>query len=227
MGTKKIKVRELRFDESLIALRPINIFFVSRYLQAYRAGAKMPQVVIDEKTGMIVSGNHRASAMMKEYSEDYEIEVKQKRFKNRAELLKFFTLENSTHGNPLSGMSRKLIARELIENGASMEELSQLFNLPIKRIEKMGEETAIVIGKNKKQVIKPVKRGPVIKKPITMIQYKEHKNTDRGLSFKSIAEQIIRWERNGWIERNDENLRLAQDLITVMSEFVEAEAVTA
>ena len=42
------------------------------------------------------------------------------------------------------------------------EELSKLFNLPIKRIRKMGEETAIIVGKNEKQVIKPIKKGPKI-----------------------------------------------------------------
>jgi len=223
---KKIAVKDLKIDESLVALRPINIFFVSRYKQAYRAGAKMPLVTIDKKTGLIVSGNHRASAMIGEYPADYEIEIIEKQFKDRAELLKFFTAENSTHGNPLSGISRKLIARELLESGMSLDELSQLFNLPIKRLEKMGEETVIVVGKNKKQTIEPIKRGPTITRPISTNQYKQHKKVDLGLTFKSMASQIIRWHQNGWIEQSNENRRLAEDLIAAMSEFVEQEAVT-
>ena len=230
----KIKVSELKIDEQLIKLRPVNPFVVSRYRQNYRTGANFPPIVINKKTGLIVSGNHRATAMAEELPEDHKIDVVFRTYKNEREIIEDFTRENITHGNELSGISRKLIMCKLLDLGASNEEIAKLFSLPIKRIDQIGTGFRFIMGgkegcetKHKKydidkSALKPVKRGPEIPpEPIQKDQYEEHLKLDQAITFTDMANQIIRWCNNGWIEKNIENMGLAKLLIEHLEDYVE------
>ena len=216
----KMKIEDLKFDSKLTELRPVNEFVCSRYRQAYRAGAEMPMIVLDSKTRMITSGNHRANALQQEYPPEYEVTVILRPFKNRYELLKDFVSENASHGHPLSGFSRRMIAFELNKLGAANEEIAKLLNVATKRLVSWADQVGTVkVAKNKVKVL-PIKRGPHIKKPMTKDQYEEHKKVDRGVSFQKMAAQIVRWIDNDWIEVTNENMEMIKELKVAIDRFV-------
>lgn len=220
MKTEKIMVKDLKFDEKLLQLRRVNTFFVSRYRQHYRSGADMPLIIIDGKTRLIVSGNHRAQAMQSEYPDDKKIEVVIKTYKNRKDLLSEFAIENASHGNALDGISKRKIAIELIEAGATADEVARIFNISERAVELWGNQTATVrVGKKTTKTV-PIKRGPEMSEPITSEQYEEHMNMDRGTSFFRDGNQILRWLLNRWVPMTPENLKLAKELRTVLDGFL-------
>lgn len=219
---KEIKVSELVINDELVRLRPVNGFFVSRYRLAYRTGADMPLIVVDRKSKKIVSGNHRATAMIKEFSAGHKITVICRSYKNKREIVEDFARENVGHGNALNGISRKRIINELLQEGATAEQVAELFNVPIKRIEEIGGEVVVVICGKNEQVVLPVKAGPHIDSTVTQAQYDEHIKVDRGVSFICEAQQIIRWIKNDWIEKNPDNFKVAQELQRAVGGFIES-----
>lgn len=217
---KNMKVGMLNVDPGLVRLRPINVHFVARYRQAYRSGKWLGPITVDADTMSVVSGNHRVTALMEEYGPDHEISVTVKKYKSRRELLQEFTQANLTHGIPLSGSSRRAITLELIKTGATSEEVAQLFGVAVNRVTEWAGMTVLVVGNQKAMKSnlkagdspKPVSNGeymPVksgIEPGITMnrAQYNDHWSKDRGVSAYAQSEQIQRWLRNGWINKDDE-----------------------
>ena len=220
MKTKKIKLGQLKFDEKLLALRPVNIFVVSEYRQAYRSGAHFPPIAIEAKTNRITSGNHRVTAMLKEFGPDYEIEVIVKEYASEKDLLMEFVRENVSHGWRLDGISKKRLAIALSNQGATPEEMAILFNVPVKQLIHWGQETVAVIGGNGQQEIMPAKQGMQLDKTVTREQYDEHQKRDLGIPPDKLADQLIRWLRNDWIERNEVNLASLQTLYKALEGFL-------
>lgn len=231
---KQVKVSELIIDNELTRLRIINPFVVSQYRQNYRTGAQFPPIVINKKTKLIVSGNHRTLALRKEFPDDHKVGVILRSYKNDREIVEDFTKENIKHGDKLSGISKKMIICKLMDLGATNDEIAVLFNLPIKRIVKVGENLRLVLKgktgfevKHTKHEVDtesvPVKRGPCIPQGKTMetAQYEDHKNLDRAITFDEMANQIIRWCKNGWIEKTAENVNLANSVAEHLSNYVE------
>lgn len=213
MANATRKIGELFVDPKLIELRNINIFFVSRYRQNMRSGSIFPPMIVEAKTNRIISGNHRYYAYLAEYGEEHEVPVIIKKFKNEKEVLEEFVKENSTHGWAMDGKTKKKIFHALIEVGASNDEIAKLFNIPVKGIEKLGDIDALVIGENGRAEHKPIKRGlNVPSGEMTERQYIEHDKKDLGRSPLALAEQIIRWLKNGWIEKNESNLAVLNEL---------------
>jgi len=240
MRTSKIKLEDLVFDENLISLRKINDQIVGQYRQAYRAGAKMPPIIIERKTNRIVSGNHRVKAMLKEYESDHEIGVIVKEYASEKALLLDAVKENSEHGYPLDGISRKGLACALRNHGASPDEMSAAFSVSYTKIETWFEGTAdvmnvVTIGKDVHRVTlveratahvsppgtvaMPVKRHFPLGRTVTAPQYDEHMKKDLGLPLGQLAYQIVRWVKNGWIERTSQNLAALVDLKQALDGF--------
>lgn len=217
----KIKISDLKFDEKLLSLRKVNKVFVSRYRQAYRSGADMPLIIIDKKTGLIVSGNHRATAIIDEYPADKKIDVIKRAYNDRKDLLFDFAKENSTHGNALDGFTKRKIIFELIKNGATESEIAKVFGISEKRIEIWGNQTAVRKTGKKTTEIVPIKRGPHIEKPMTAEQYEQHVMMDRGITFRGNAKQMVRWLQNGWVLIDDDNIGVAKILSVELKKFIE------
>jgi hypothetical protein len=206
MTEKKMKLGALSMDPKLIELRPINLVFVSRYRQAYRTGAVLPPIIVEEGTNRVVSGNHRLHALLAEYGPDHETVVVSKKFSGELDVLKEFARENATHGNPMDGITRKRIVAALLEMGAPVEEVSGLFNVPVRSLQKWGEHFVGVVGENGTKRLVPVKRGlnPAPGTTITERLYEEHKRRDRGVTAVELADQLLRWLKNGWVESQEE-----------------------
>ena len=207
MQKLKLQVSQLRFDPQLLELRPVNNVFVSRYRQAMREGSTFPRPIVAEHDGeyTIVSGNHRVTAWLQEFGDDYTVEVEIREYISRKDLLTEFAKENSAHGNALSGFSRTKISLAMITAGANPEDVAQVLNVSVRKITEWAGHTVMVVGKKQKSGRPmPVKAGADIEgKTITEEQYAEHVAKDRGIQAHSLADQLSRWIRNDWIDATD------------------------
>jgi len=201
---KTVKLKQLVQDADILAIRPVNTFFVSRYRQAMRAGADFPALVVEKETNAIISGNHRYEAMMEEYGEDHECTVIYQSYSSEADRLEAAVKDNARHGNPLDGISRKRVACRLAELGRSPEQIASLLGVTVRRVEKIGDMTVLVrCGGGRKW--EPVKHGleHISGKTVAKATYDEHIKRDRGVPFGTTAAQIVRWIDNGWIDITD------------------------
>jgi hypothetical protein len=220
MKEMKVKLSDLRMDEELLRLRKVGEFTVSVYRQNYRAGAQFPPLLVDTESMTIVSGNHRYSAMLQEYGADYEITVNIKKYGSRLELLKDFTKENVSHGEALTGISKRMISFELVKNGATPEEVASIFNVSVKRIMHWGDEVVMVTGSKKKSGSpRPVKFGLPMEK-VSEEFYEKHMQEDRGISVSTQVKQLIRWIKEGSLsEWDEESINALEELKSVLDEL--------
>lgn len=215
--TKTVKVSELKIDKKLTEIRPINLVFVGRYRQAYRSGKDLGEIIVEEGTLRIVSGNHRVTALIQEYGGNHEISVTTRKFKTELDVLKTFAAHNAEHGNALSGASRRAIVLELLKEGGNEGTIANIFGVSVKRITEWAGLTVMVIGDKKKPEIKPVKAGIEGVSEMTQEQYDTHWHADRGVSAIAQAKQLIRWIENGWIN-DDESISVLRLLVDTVNE---------
>jgi hypothetical protein len=201
--TISVSLSELSQDEAILEIRKVNVMFVSRYRQAMRAGDKFPPLLVDQNN-QIVSGNHRYQAYNEEYPKEHKVEVIRKTYTTEAERIADAIKDNTRHGNPLDGISRKRAAVKLIELGMSEEAIASLIGVSVRKLEEIAGMTVCVRGQGQA----PVKRGleHMAGKTVTKANYQEHINRDMGISIKRNAEQIIRWINNGWVDLSDKSV---------------------
>jgi hypothetical protein len=201
----KVALKELRFSERLTELRSIDPFTVSRYRIAMRSGAVFPRIVVNRETMEIVSGNHTATAMLGEFGEDHAIEVDAKTYRNDVEVIQDFARHNVGHGRPLDGWTQRKIAVALVEAGQSEQDIAKLLNVPVGHLQKWGERTVVVIGRDKERKVMPVKGGVCVPTGrMTQKQYDRHADADIGMSVSDLASQLVERLENGWVDNNDE-----------------------
>jgi len=219
MKTKAL-LKELKIDEKLTTIRHINPVFVSRYRQAYRNGCNLPPLIVEKDTYRIISGNHRYSALIQEYSENTEISVEPREYKSEGEVLEDFAHENATHGNPLDHYTKRKLIREMLNTGISLEEISKILGVSQYKIEKMGEGVVRVkIGNRTEE--RPMKTGfEPAKEPLTEKQWKEHDKKDRGLTVVQQVSQLNRWLKEGHVSHSEANLRALSNLKAEIDKYL-------
>jgi hypothetical protein len=211
MKTKTIKAGTLKIDPKLTSLRHVNPFFVSRYRQSYRTGAAMPPLIVEKGTNRVVSGNHRLTAILEEFGKDKKVQVIEKEYASEKEVLEDFTRENASHGNPIDGFTRRNLINAMLKEGSTPEDVSKILNLPVSKIEQLGEDVVeVTVGKGKES--RPKKRGFEPSRPISQDEYQEHVSFDRGVPIKQQVDQLIRWLDNGYVQRTDRNVQLIEQL---------------
>lgn len=201
----KIKLSNLKTDETLLQIRPIDPYTVNRYRQAMRAGAGLPLIVAGYDRRIVV-GNHRYEAMLQEYGEETVIHVKAMKFETELERLEFAIRSNVTHGEPLGSFSRKLAILKLEQLGSTPEAIAALLDVaPEKVVEIAGMRVVVTGGRG--QVTMPLKRGleHLAGGNMTAEQYNAHLKRDRGIPARAQAEQLTRWLRAGWVDMEDED----------------------
>ena len=208
----KIKIGELVFSEMLTKLRTIDAFTVSRYRIAMRAGAVFPRIVINASTLEIVSGNHTVTAMLGEFGEDYVVDADARKYRTEAEMIHDFTLHNVGHGRPLDGFTQRKIAIALANCGETLDDIAKLLNVPVAHLQKWGDKTVIVIGRDKVRRTEPLKAGCFVPKgTMTEKQYERHADSDIGMSLRELADQVSERLENGYINVDDEKEVAALD----------------
>jgi hypothetical protein len=201
-----VALKELKFSERLMALRTVDAFTVSRYRIAMRSGAKFPNPVIDSDTMEIVSGNHTITAMLAEFGDDHIIEVSGKKYKSEADKIADFARHNVGHGRPMDGWTQRKIALALAEAGQEPEAIAKLLNVPVSHLQRWGDRTVVVMGRDKVREVRPLKGGVVVPSgKMTAAQYERHADADIGMSFRDLANQTAERLEKGWYDAEDES----------------------
>jgi hypothetical protein len=226
MKKAKFKLSELLMDPKLTFIRKPNPVIISEYRQNYREGATFPLIVVDEKTNFIVSGNQRYSAMLQEYGGDHVVEVILRNYLNEKDRLMDFAKENTKHGLRLDGYTKRHLVNNLFNEGATKEELSQLFNISVKKVEDLGDGYVnVIIGNNDKgkSIVdsRPAKRGFEPPREITVQEYQEHHQRDHGLPLAQKISELVRWLSNGLIIPNEKNITLVEVLMASCAKWLE------
>lgn len=201
----KKRVGDLKVDPDLIRMRPINTAIISQYRQAARNKAKFPEIIIEKDTNRIVSGNQRHKMYLKEFGEDYEIDVIEKTFANEAEVIKLFAEENNKHGMQLSGYTRKKIIQTLYQLKENPATIAKLMSLSDKKVIELNDAKVIIPGENGSQRTEPVKHGleHLHGTKMSEEQHEELRVFHRGIPARSQATQLTSWIKNGWIKMSD------------------------
>ena len=223
MKTVKVKIGSLVIDPILTAIRHINTVYVSRYRQAYREGANMPYLVVQDGTSRVISGNHRLTALLQEFNDDYEITVEVRKYSSEAEVLKDFAKENATHGNPLDDFTRRKLTSAMISEGVTAIEIASIFNVSVRRVDAYGEGIVQVELKTGEVQNRVAKCGFEPEKVITEEQYIAHEKKDRGFPLGSQVSQLLRWLHNGHITYSQNNKDLLIQLRDAIDEYLKSE----
>jgi hypothetical protein len=141
-----------------LELRSLDMFMVSRYRIAMRAGAVFPALIVDRQTREIISGYHRYHAALAEYGEDHLIDVEMRSFKDRAAQLVCMADENAKHGMPMDGITRRRMAIAMVEAGLATGEVARIMNVPEGHLAKWGEMTVVVKGVEARHMAKQLTR---------------------------------------------------------------------
>lgn len=138
---------------------------------------------------------------MGEYGEDHMVDVIEMPFDNEGEKIAFAVKQNIAHGLPLDGISKRNALFKLSELGWTPERLAGLFGVSVKRIEKWGEEYVVIRGKPA-----PVKAGieHLHGKRMSQDVYERHRKRDVGLPAYQLADQLMRWIKDGLVNMEDE-----------------------
>lgn len=208
MSTRQVKLSEIVVDPT-IQVRNVDSHTVSTYTAAMRAGAKFPPLLLEEKTNRLVCGNHRYYAYKTVMEPDQKIDCELRKFSGEAEIIRTAAKDNSTHGRPLDTFDRKRITQKLQAFGDTLEDIADLLNVPVSKVESWAGMKVFVIGKKGKSTYRheePLKHGleHLAGKEITEEQYEVHAKKDRGVPIVSQAATLTRWIDNGWIDEEDE-----------------------
>lgn len=216
----KAKLDSLIQAAWVLNIRPVDAFVVSRYRQAWRTGAQFPPIIADKATREIISGNHRWQSAMDEFGPDFEISIEYRTFKSRADALRVMAEENSKHGEPMDGITRRRLTCAMLVEGITEKEVAAILGVPVTRLKRWGEQSVTVqIGR--KCVARPVKAGIDVEtiKEMKQEEYEEHIEKDQGMTARHMANQLARWIRNGWVNMADEKTAAAvKDLKAAIGE---------
>jgi hypothetical protein len=203
---KKMKIRlaDLVLDPAL-QVRDVNDQTVMKYANAMRTGAQFPPVLVEEGTNRVVCGFHRTMAMRRVYTPEHIVGVESRIYKSELDALRDATRDNATHGLPLTSWDIKRLVLRFNEAGATLDELSGLLNMPLKRLQRMAGMTVVVVGKRGKTEFvetRPLKRGceHLVGKRISEKAYEAHASHDRGIGGLALVNNL-RWRlENGFLD---------------------------
>jgi transposase-like protein len=156
---KKVKLKSLIFSEFYYprvqrwTYRCHSQTTVECYKRAILAGEKLPPIVVQEGTNIIIDGYHRYLA----YKElGYrEIEVEEREIKNSEELLLEAAALNSTYRLPLTDWDKKRVAERLFQEGyTDINRISEKLSVTPESVREWTKNIKEEKGKIKDEYIK-------------------------------------------------------------------------
>lgn len=103
---RKIKVGGLVLDMSFYPRQEVNGQHVGDIVRALRAGAELPDLIVERDTNRVVDGFHRTQAYIKAFGADYKVRCIEKRYQSDRELFLDAIKYNNGHGRPLTTFDR-------------------------------------------------------------------------------------------------------------------------
>lgn len=108
---KRMALSNLQFDEKLHPRQCVDDDHVFGLIEAIRANATLPPLVICRKTNKVVDGFHRGKAYRRVYGPDYEVDVVEKEYKTPDELFLDAVRYNAKHGRSMTTADRAKVVQ--------------------------------------------------------------------------------------------------------------------
>lgn len=130
-------------DASVYPRHAVDDTHVGTLVQAIRAGAALPPIVAEAKTGRLVDGWHRTRAYRRVLGAEGVTDVDHRAYKSEADLLLDAIRLNATHGRRLDRVDQVRIVLLAEEAKVPLERLAASMNVTVDRITTLRVRVAI------------------------------------------------------------------------------------
>lgn len=128
----KLQINDIVIDESLYPRSQLNEYAVHRMVEAFRAGAVFPPVVVEIKTNRLIDGRTRYETYLR--CNVTEVAVRQKSYPSEADVYADAVRLNTTHGQPLTNYDLRNAVARLEEMKYPHEQIAEVVKVPIERV---------------------------------------------------------------------------------------------
>lgn len=152
MSNQIIKLGDIIINPIYQLRKETPDFHVRRYSESMRNGDVFPPIILNKKTNELLDGFTRYTSYKKVFKDpEYAVPIEYKSFKTEKEKFMFIAEQNCKHGNPYGTWEKKNIVRQLQENGASLDEISNVLGIRISKITKeFGRVFVTIDGRKNK-----------------------------------------------------------------------------
>lgn len=99
---KKVKISKLELDYDIYPREHLNSYHADEIVEAIKAGVRMPPIVIDKATSIVVDGWHRIEAVRRVLGDKASIEADVREYPDKAAMFAESIKLNASHGQRLS-----------------------------------------------------------------------------------------------------------------------------
>ena len=201
---KDFPVAVLVEDFDIYPRHDVDSSHVADLVRALSAGDELPLPIVEASTHRIVDGFHRIRAWRRTYGDDSTIKVEERRYKERADLVRDAIGANAAHGRKLDSQDRTRCALMMEKNGIPVEEIAITLHTTKDRIEQLM--VRVVVVDNEKLPAKPIawpKNGEP--RRLTSGQYETMKSSS-GWNTKQTVTQLTKEVLGGVVNLKDETL---------------------
>jgi ParB-like chromosome segregation protein Spo0J len=210
MKTQRFNLAELVFDFTLYPRNELSSQHISILVDAVRAGATLPPLIVDRKSKRIVDGFHRAKAYEDLGTE--EVEVILNDYATDAELFADAVRLNAGHGRAFDNFDRRRAVLRLAEFGFTPEQISKIARVPLPRIEEIQHITAVIPG-GRVEIVKGGLRQELVGHKLTKAQ-EELNNRWSGMQPAYHVRQLLRLLQAKVIPESENFALLMDELVS-------------
>ena len=206
MKTVKIALAKVVVDETLYPRHKISEGNVNQLVEALKAGATFPRIILDEKTLKVIDGWHRTEAYRKQYGEGVEVDAELHQYESKQEMLIDAVQRNATQGYKLTTWDRVRSIIMLQELNAPEEEIRKALGITEERMESLMNRRVAANGHGGKIALKGSMESFSGKK-LDKKQRKYNDGPGIGVSIHVLLSQIIRALEAKAIDKEDPKIK--------------------
>jgi hypothetical protein len=128
----KLQINDIVIDESLYPRSQLNEYALQRMVDAFRAGAVFPPLIVESKTHRLIDGRTRYETYLR--CNVTEVETRQKSYPTEADVYADAVRLNTTHGQPLTNYDVRSAVARLEQMRYPHEQIAEAVKVPIERI---------------------------------------------------------------------------------------------
>jgi hypothetical protein len=189
-------------DETLYPRHKISDSNVSQLVEAIKAGAILPPIILDEKTLKVIDGWHRVEAYRKVNGETAEVDVELHKYETKQAMFIDAVKRNAIQGYKLTTWDRVRSIIMLEELGASVEKIGKTLSLTKQKTESLLRDRVAIDGQGNKVALKGSMESFSGKK-LDDTQRDYNEGVGVGVSLTTLLSQIIRALEANVVNRSD------------------------
>lgn len=132
-----MRLSKLVLDNSLYPRQKVDPEHVAQLLEAYRAGAKIPPIIVDADRNIVIDGRHRLLALREHLGTDGEIKVEVRRYANIRQMFLESIDSTSKHGLRFNQSDVDHLVRRAVELRIDPELLASALSMTKEKVSEM------------------------------------------------------------------------------------------